>query len=65
MIKKNAFVIDAGISVANKKIVGDVDFDQVKTQAKIITPVPNGVGKLTVAMIFVNLVNLIKNQKEN
>lgn len=65
MIKKNAFVIDAGISVANNKIVGDVDFDQVKTQAKIITPVPNGVGKLTVAMIFVNLVNLIKNQKEN
>lgn len=65
MIKKNAFVIDAGISVVNNKIVGDVDFDQVKTQAKIITPVPNGVGKLTVAMIFVNLVNLIKNQKEN
>lgn len=65
MIKKNAFVIDAGISVVKNKIVGDVDFDQVKTQAKIITPVPNGVGKLTVAMIFVNLVNLIKNQKEN
>lgn len=65
MIKKNAFVIDAGISVVNNKVVGDVDFDQVKTQAKIITPVPNGVGKLTVAMIFVNLVNLIKNQKEN
>ncbi|MDE5617318.1 MAG: bifunctional 5,10-methylenetetrahydrofolate dehydrogenase/5,10-methenyltetrahydrofolate cyclohydrolase [Ureaplasma sp.] len=64
MIKKNAFVIDAGISYLNNKPVGDVDFEQVKTQAKYLTPVPNGVGKITVAMIFKNLVNLIKNYIE-
>lgn len=64
-IKKNAFVIDAGISVINGKIVGDVDLKQCVTQARAITPVPNGVGKLTVAMIFANLVKLIKHQKES
>lgn len=63
-IKKNAFVIDAGISVINNKIVGDVDMKQCITQTRAITPVPNGVGKLTVAMIFSNLVKLIKFQKE-
>lgn len=64
MIKKNAFVIDAGISYLNDKPVGDVDFEQVKNQAKYLTPVPNGVGKITIAMIFKNLVNLIKNNLE-
>ncbi len=64
MIKKNAFVIDAGISYINDKPFGDVDFDQVKNQAKYLTPVPNGVGKITIAMIFKNLVNLIKNNAE-
>ncbi len=64
MIKKNAFVIDAGISYINDKPFGDVDFDQVKNQAKYLTPVPNGVGKITIAMIFKNLVNLIKNNVE-
>lgn len=64
MIKKNAFVIDAGISYLNDKPVGDIDFDQVKNQAKYLTPVPNGVGKITIAMIFKNLINLIKNNVE-
>lgn len=64
-IKKNAFVIDAGISVINGKVIGDVDLKQCVTQARAITPVPNGVGKLTVAMIFSNLVKLIKHQKES
>ncbi len=64
MIKKNAFVIDVGISYINDKPFGDVDFDQVKNQAKYLTPVPNGVGKITIAMIFKNLVNLIKNNVE-
>ncbi|MDE5545460.1 MAG: bifunctional 5,10-methylenetetrahydrofolate dehydrogenase/5,10-methenyltetrahydrofolate cyclohydrolase [Malacoplasma sp.] len=62
MVNKNAFVIDAGISVFNNKVVGDVDFDEVAPVVKYITPVPNGVGKLTVAMIFKNLMDLIKEQ---
>lgn len=64
MIKKGCVVIDAGISVVNNKVVGDVDFENVEKVASFITKVPNGVGKLTVAMIFKNLMDLI-NQKYN
>lgn len=64
-VKKNALVIDAGTSVVDEKIVGDVDFDQVVNQARAITPVPNGVGRLTVAMIFSNLVALINQREKN
>lgn len=62
MVNKNAFIIDAGISVIDKKIIGDVNFNEVANYVKFITPVPNGVGKLTVAMIFKNLMDLIKEQ---
>lgn len=62
MVDDNAFVVDVGINVFNNKIVGDVKFDEVSSKVKYITPVPNGVGKLTVAMIFKNLVDLIKEQ---
>ncbi|MCF0218066.1 MAG: bifunctional 5,10-methylenetetrahydrofolate dehydrogenase/5,10-methenyltetrahydrofolate cyclohydrolase [Malacoplasma sp.] len=58
----NCFVIDAGISIVNQKSVGDVNFEDVKDYVKYITPVPNGVGKLTVAMIFKNLMELAKKQ---
>ena len=54
MIKKNAIVIDAGIKRVNDKIIGDVDFDKVKDIASYITPVPGGVGPMTVAMILEN-----------
>lgn len=59
MVKENAIVIDAGISVIDKKVVGDVHKD-VYQKVKYITPVPNGVGKLTVAMIFKNLLDLME-----
>ncbi|MDE5775225.1 MAG: bifunctional 5,10-methylenetetrahydrofolate dehydrogenase/5,10-methenyltetrahydrofolate cyclohydrolase, partial [Malacoplasma sp.] len=62
MVNQGTFVIDAGISVVNNKVVGDVDFNEVAKVVKYITPVPNGVGKLTVAMIFKNLMDLIKEQ---
>ncbi|MDE6645847.1 MAG: bifunctional 5,10-methylenetetrahydrofolate dehydrogenase/5,10-methenyltetrahydrofolate cyclohydrolase, partial [Malacoplasma sp.] len=62
MVNQKTFVIDAGISVVNNKVVGDVDFNEVAKVVKYITPVPNGVGKLTVAMIFKNLMDLIKEQ---
>jgi methylenetetrahydrofolate dehydrogenase (NADP+)/methenyltetrahydrofolate cyclohydrolase len=60
MIKDGAVVIDAGTSESGGKVVGDVDFGSVAPQASYITPVPGGVGPLTVAMLFKNLVALTK-----
>ncbi len=60
MIKNGAVIIDAGFSKINNKIVGDVDFDNVKNKASYITPVPGGVGPMTVAMLMSNLIKLAK-----
>lgn len=56
MVNENACVIDVGISRVNGKIVGDVMFDEVKDKCLYITPVPGGVGPMTVAMIIDNLI---------
>ena len=57
MVKPGATVIDVGINrIAPKKLVGDVDFDAVQDVAGAITPVPGGVGLLTVAMLMENVV---------
>ncbi|MGL4874294.1 MAG: bifunctional 5,10-methylenetetrahydrofolate dehydrogenase/5,10-methenyltetrahydrofolate cyclohydrolase [Clostridium sp.] len=53
-VKKDAIVIDVGTSSLNGKITGDVDFDEVKNDAKLITPVPGGVGALTTALLIKN-----------
>ncbi len=57
-ISKGAIVIDVGINEYEGKIVGDVDYDDVFEDVSGITPVPNGVGKITSALIFKNLHNL-------
>ena len=63
MVKPGATVIDVGINrIAPKKLVGDVDFDAVKDVAGAITPVPGGVGLLTVAMLMKNVVKAAKIQ---
>ena len=55
MIKDDAIVIDVGINrVDGGKIVGDVDYENVKEKASFITPVPKGVGPMTIAMILKN-----------
>lgn len=54
MIKKGAIVIDVGINRLNGEITGDVDFEQVQHKASAITPVPKGVGPMTVAMLLHN-----------
>lgn len=54
MVKPNAVVVDVGINRVDGKLVGDVDFDAVKEVASMITPVPGGVGPLTVAMLMYN-----------
>jgi len=64
MVKENAVVIDVGISRIDKKIFGDVDFENVKDKASFITPVPGGVGPMTVAMLLKNTVNAFKMQME-
>ena len=53
-IKKGAVVIDVGINRLEGKLCGDVDFDEVKNEASFITPVPGGVGPMTVAMLLQN-----------
>ena len=60
MVKKGAVVIDAGTSVEDGKTKGDIDFKSVSKKASFITPVPGGVGPLTVACLFQNLVTLCK-----
>jgi len=59
-IKKGLVVIDAGCSVKKGKLVGDVDFKSVAKKASYITPVPGGVGPMTVACLLENLVKLSK-----
>ena len=55
MIKPGAVVIDVGINrVAPKKLVGDVDFEAAEKIAGAITPVPGGVGPMTIAMLMKN-----------
>ena len=63
MIKKGAIVIDLGMNVTlNGKIIGDVDFDAAKKKAAYITPVPGGIGPVTIAMILHNTLLAVKMQ---
>ena len=65
MVKPGAAVIDVGINrVAPKKLVGDVDFEAVSKVAGAITPVPGGVGLLTIAMLMQNTVEAARLQLE-
>lgn len=63
MVKSGAVVIDVGINrIAPKKLVGDVDFEAVSEVASAITPVPGGVGLLTVAMLMQNVIKATRLQ---
>ncbi len=60
MVKDGAVVIDVGISMDSKgKLAGDVDFENVKEKCSYITPVPGGVGPMTVASLFLNLARTV------
>ncbi len=59
MVKNGAIVIDVGINVVDGKIVGDVDFEDVKNVASMITPVPNGVGPVTTRMLLLNVIKAV------
>ena len=59
-VKKNAIVIDVGINKVGEKIVGDVNFDELKDHVKAITPVPGGVGPMTIACLLKNTLTCFK-----
>ena len=63
-IKDNAVIIDVGINRIDGKIYGDVDFQSVKDKASYITPVPGGVGPMTITMLLYNVVLSAKNERK-
>lgn len=65
MVKNNAVVVDVGITRENGKLYGDVDFDSVSKKASLITPVPGGVGPMTIASLAQNVLKAYKMQKRN
>ena len=62
MVKKGATVIDVGINRTESGLVGDTDFDAIKEKASYITPVPGGVGPMTIAMLMTNVIKAAKQQ---
>ncbi|MEG1509931.1 MAG: bifunctional methylenetetrahydrofolate dehydrogenase/methenyltetrahydrofolate cyclohydrolase, partial [Clostridia bacterium] len=54
MVKEGAIVIDVGINRVEGKLVGDVDFENVAPKCSFITPVPGGVGPMTISMLLYN-----------
>ncbi len=62
MVKEGAVVIDVGINRQDGKLCGDVDFENVKNKASAITPVPGGVGPMTIAMLMQNTLTAAKRQ---
>ena len=61
-VKKNSIVIDVGINKVGDKIVGDVEIESVKDIAKAITPVPGGVGPMTIACLLKNTLQCFKDR---
>ncbi|MDA9623773.1 bifunctional methylenetetrahydrofolate dehydrogenase/methenyltetrahydrofolate cyclohydrolase [Pelagibacteraceae bacterium] len=59
-VKKDSIIIDVGINKIGDKIVGDVQFDEVKDKVKAITPVPGGVGPMTIACLLKNTLECFK-----
>ena len=59
-VKKGSIVIDVGINKEGEKIVGDVDCNEVKDKVKAITPVPGGVGPMTIACLLKNTLDCFK-----
>jgi methylenetetrahydrofolate dehydrogenase (NADP+)/methenyltetrahydrofolate cyclohydrolase len=62
MVKGGAIIIDVGMNRLGEKLVGDVDYEFVKNKASFITPVPGGVGPMTIAMLLKNTLLAVKQQ---
>ena len=61
-VKKDSIVIDVGINKVGDKIVGDVEFESVKDVARAVTPVPGGVGPMTIACLLKNTLECFKDR---
>ncbi len=61
-VKKDSIVIDVGINKLGDKLVGDVQFDEIKNKVKAITPVPGGVGPMTIACLLKNTLDCFKDR---
>lgn len=64
MVKEGAIIIDVGVNRVDGKLVGDVDFDAIKDKASFITPVPGGVGPMTIASLLQNTIECFKGLME-
>ena len=62
-VKENTIIIDVGINKVGEKIVGDVKFDELKEKSKAITPVPGGVGPMTIACLLKNTLKCFKDHQ--
>ncbi len=63
MIKEGAVLIDIGITKVDTKVLGDIDFEDIKDKASYITPVPGGIGPMTIAFLFKNALEIFKAKK--
>jgi methylenetetrahydrofolate dehydrogenase (NADP+)/methenyltetrahydrofolate cyclohydrolase len=64
MVKEGAVVIDVGINRQGEGLVGDVDFESVSKKASLITPVPGGVGPMTIAMLMKNALHCYRQRRK-
>ena len=64
MVKHNAVVVDVGINRVDGKLVGDVDFEKVSQKASYITPVPGGIGPMTIASLLENTMELYEQHEQ-
>ena len=64
-VKKDSIIIDVGINKIEKGLVGDVDFEEVSKKAKALTPVPGGVGPMTIACLIKNTIDCFKRINSN
>jgi methylenetetrahydrofolate dehydrogenase (NADP+)/methenyltetrahydrofolate cyclohydrolase len=62
MVREGAVVIDVGVNRVDGKLCGDVDFDNIKDKATVITPVPGGVGPMTITCLLENTLKCFKNK---
>ena len=65
MVREGAVVIDVGINRVDGKLVGDVAYDEVAPKASFITPVPGGVGPMTIALLMQNTLKAFKAMQSN
>jgi len=64
MVKKDAIIVDVGINRVDSKLIGDADFEELFSKVKYITPVPKGVGPMTINALLENIYKLSKNSRK-